>query len=203
MRVAVIFFSGQKREKLMQLGQGGRAGHRKAGKPGRHLRRPAGREVRLTIYQYIVVGAEPLGTFGGKIPETARTFLRLRRERLPGKSPTRSFRRRHSAPRKSLSALMKSMEGEGMVIKTSDILRSAMEAEEIGTAPSHQLKNERLPGARGAPSAVLIPSTERSFPSKCASPPARGPRPGERPRGPGRVSRRDSPPASRTCTGEA
>jgi hypothetical protein len=33
---------------------------------------------------------------------------------------------------KSLSALMKTMEGEGMVIKTSDILRSPTEAEEIG-----------------------------------------------------------------------
>jgi hypothetical protein len=33
---------------------------------------------------------------------------------------------------KSLAALMKCMEGEGMLIKTSDILRSPAEAEEIG-----------------------------------------------------------------------
>ena len=32
----------------------------------------------------------------------------------------------------SLAALMKCMEGEGMLIKTSDILRSPAEAEEIG-----------------------------------------------------------------------
>jgi menaquinone-dependent protoporphyrinogen IX oxidase len=87
--------------------------------------------VKLTIYQYIVVGAEPLGTFGGKIPETARTFLAAS-GMIAGKKSYAFVPKATFGAAKSLSALMKSMEGEGMVIKTSDILRSAMEAEEIG-----------------------------------------------------------------------
>ncbi len=77
------------------------------------------------------MGAEAVGTFGGKIPETVRTFL-ASAGTVAGKNPMPSCRRRPFGAAKSLAALMKCMEGEGMVIKTSDILRSPTEAEEIG-----------------------------------------------------------------------
>jgi hypothetical protein len=87
--------------------------------------------VRLTIYQYAVLGAEPTGTFGGKIPDSVRTFLAA----AGAVAGRRSYAFVSKAPfgaAKSLAALMKCMESEGMMIKTSDILRSPTEAEEIG-----------------------------------------------------------------------
>jgi hypothetical protein len=131
MRVAVIFFSGQKRDKLLGLAK---AVARGIEKQGNHVDTYDGQKdggVRLTSYQYIVIGAEPLGTFGGKIPDTARTFL-ASAGMVAGKKSYAFVPKATFGAAKSLAALMKSMEGEGMVIKTSDILRSATEAEEIG-----------------------------------------------------------------------
>jgi hypothetical protein len=87
--------------------------------------------VKLTIYQYVVVGAEPVGTFGGGIPESTRTFL-ASSGIVAGKRSYAFVPKTTFGAGKSLSALMKCMEGEGMLIKTSDILRSPAEAEEIG-----------------------------------------------------------------------
>jgi flavorubredoxin len=86
---------------------------------------------KLTIYQYIVVGAEPVGTLGGKIPDSVKTFLAAAGA-VAGKKSYAFVSRATFGAGKSLTALMKCMEGEGMLIKTSDILRSPAEAEEIG-----------------------------------------------------------------------
>jgi flavorubredoxin len=86
---------------------------------------------RLTIYQYIVIGAEPQGTLGGKIPDAVKTFLSAAGA-LTGKKSYAFVSRARFGAGKSLAALMKCMEGEGMLIKTSDVLRSQTEAEEIG-----------------------------------------------------------------------
>jgi hypothetical protein len=87
--------------------------------------------VKLTIYQYIVVGVEPEGTFGGKIPGPVRTFLASSGV-VSGKRSYAFVPKAAFGAAKSLAALMKCMEGEGMLIKTSDILRSPAEGEEIG-----------------------------------------------------------------------
>ncbi len=86
---------------------------------------------KLTIYQYIVVGAEPVGTLGGKIPDSVKTFL-SGAGAVTGKKSYAFVSKATFGAGKSLAALMKCMEGEGMLIKTSDILRSPAEAEEIG-----------------------------------------------------------------------
>jgi menaquinone-dependent protoporphyrinogen IX oxidase len=131
MRVAVIFFSGRNRDKLMGLAKALARGIEKQGNQVDTFDGQRDANVKLTIYQYIVVGAEPLGTFGGKIPESARTFLAAS-GMIAGKKSYAFVPKSTFGAAKSLSALMKSMEGEGMVIKTSDILRSPVEAEEIG-----------------------------------------------------------------------
>jgi len=86
---------------------------------------------KLTIYQYVVVGADSVSTFGGKLPEQVNTFLASAGV-VSGKKcfafvPTSSF-----GSAKALARLMKTMEGEGMFLKNSEIIRSAEEAEEIG-----------------------------------------------------------------------
>jgi hypothetical protein len=86
---------------------------------------------KLTIYQYIVVGAEPSGSLGGKVPDSVKTFL-AGAGAVTGKKSYAFVAKATFGAGKSLSVLMKIMEGEGMLIKTSDILRSPAEAEEIG-----------------------------------------------------------------------
>jgi hypothetical protein len=87
--------------------------------------------VKLTMYQYVVLGAEPIGSFGGKIPDSVRTFL-ASAGTAAGKRSYAFVPKATFGAAKSLAALMKCMEGEGMLIKSSDILRSPAEAEEIG-----------------------------------------------------------------------
>lgn len=131
MRVAVVFFYGQNRDKLMGLAK---AIARGVGNQGNQVDTFEGvrdGNVKLSIYQYVVLGAEPIGTFGGKIPESVRTFL-ASSGAVSGKRSYAFVSKATFGAAKSLSALMKCMEGEGMLIKSSDILRSPAEAEEIG-----------------------------------------------------------------------
>lgn len=87
--------------------------------------------VRLTIYQYVAIGAEALGGFGGNIPETVKTFLAAAGV-VSGRKSYAFVEKSTFGAAKALSRLMKCMEGEGMFLKNSDILRSPTEAEEIG-----------------------------------------------------------------------
>jgi hypothetical protein len=87
--------------------------------------------VKLTIYQYVALGAEPAGTFGGKIPDTVKPFLAaagsVAGRRCYAFVPSSRF-----GAEKSLAALMAGMEAEGMMLRSSSVFRSAVEAEETG-----------------------------------------------------------------------
>ena len=131
MRVAVVFFSGRNRDGLMKLSQAVARGIEKQGNQVDTFDGARDPNVKLTIYQYVVVGAEPVGTFGGKLPETVKTFL-AGSGAIAGRKSYAFVSKARFGAAKSLTALMKIMEGEGMLIKTSDILRSPTEAEEIG-----------------------------------------------------------------------
>jgi hypothetical protein len=131
MRVAVVFFSGKNREKLMGLAKALARGIEKQGNHVDTFDGDKDSNVKLTIYQYVVLGAEPVGTFGGKISDSVRTFL-AGSGAVTGKKSYAFVPKATFGAAKSLSALMKSMEGEGMLIKSSDIVRSPTEAEEIG-----------------------------------------------------------------------
>ncbi len=131
MRVAVVFFSGRNREKLMALAKAIARGIEKQGNHVDTFDGDRDPNVKLTISQYVVLGAEPIGTFGGKVSDSVRTFL-AGSGAVTGKKCYAFVPKVTFGAAKSLAALMKSMEGEGMMIKSSDILRSATEAEEIG-----------------------------------------------------------------------
>ncbi len=131
MRVAVVFFSGRNREKLRDLATGLARGIEKQGNQVDVFDGARDSNVKLTIYQYIAVGAEPLGSFGGKIPETVRTFLAASGV-VTGKKSYAFVSKATFGAAKSLASLMRNMEGEGMFLKSSDVLRSPVEAEEIG-----------------------------------------------------------------------
>jgi hypothetical protein len=87
--------------------------------------------LKLTMYQYLALGAEPAGSFGGKIPEAVQTYL-AGAGMVSGRKSYAFVPKAGFGAAKALASLMKLMEGEGMFLKSSDILRSPVEAEEIG-----------------------------------------------------------------------
>jgi len=131
MRVAVVFFSGRNRDLVMNLSKAVARGIEQQGNQVDTFDGVRDPNVKLTIYQYVVIGTEPIGTFGGKIPETIKPFLATSGN-VAGRKCYAFVTKSTFGAAKSLAALMKTMEGEGMVLKTSDILRSPAEAEEIG-----------------------------------------------------------------------
>ena len=131
MRVAVVFFSGRNREKLMNLAKSLARGIEKQGNQVDIYDGARDANVKLTICQYIAIGAEPTSTFGGRIPDSVKNFLASSGVVSGKRSYAFVTQSPFGAP-KALTSLMKCMEGEGMLLKSSDILRSVVEAEEIG-----------------------------------------------------------------------
>jgi len=131
MSVAVVYFAGKRRERLREvcraLAKGVEAqGHRADVVDGDH-----DVNTKLTIYQYVVVGSEAVTTFGGKIPEKVGAFLGGAGQVTGKRSFAFVLKSFISAPR-ALARLMQAMEKEGMYLKNSMVMNSAVEAEEVG-----------------------------------------------------------------------
>ncbi len=131
MRVAVVFFSGRNREKIRDLAKGLARGMERQGNQVDVFDGDRDANVKLTIYQYIAIGMEPSGQFAGKVSDSVRSFL-AGSGVVSGKKSYAFVSRATFGTAKSLTNLMRSMEGEGMFLRNSDVLRSAVEAEEIG-----------------------------------------------------------------------
>jgi len=131
MRAAVIFFSSASRQRILALAKSLSQG---IGEQGHHVDLIDGdRDVnaKLTSYQYLAIGAEPLSGFGGKLPDKVPQFL-ASSGMVSGKHSFAFVSKASFGSMKALSRLMKSMEKEGMLIKNSSILSSPQEAQEIG-----------------------------------------------------------------------
>jgi menaquinone-dependent protoporphyrinogen IX oxidase len=131
MRAAVVFFSGRNRDRMMGLAKALARGIEKQGHTVDTFDGAKDLNIKLTIYQYIAIGAEVLGGFGGKIPDTVKNFLAAAGI-VSGRKSYAFIAKSTFGAAKALARLMKCMEGEGMFLKNSDILRSPTEAEEIG-----------------------------------------------------------------------
>jgi hypothetical protein len=131
MRVAVVFFSGRNRDRMMGLAKALGRGIEKQGNIVDVFEGARDLNVKLTTYQYVVIGAEPGGGLKGRIPESVKTFLAAAGIVAGRKSYAFVSKSTFGAAR-ALAGLMKCMEGEGMFLKNSDILRSPTEAEEVG-----------------------------------------------------------------------
>lgn len=85
----------------------------------------------VSYYDYLIVGAEGTTTFGGKIPTTVRNFLD-RSGAISGKRCMAFVTKAGIRSTKTLQALMKIMESQGMYLKTSDIITKEDQAIAIG-----------------------------------------------------------------------
>jgi hypothetical protein len=131
MRVAVVFFSGRNRDGMMALARALGKGIEKQGHIVDVFDGVRDTSVKLTIYQYVAVGVEPAGTLGGRLPEAVKPYL-AGAGAVAGRKCYAFVSKAAFGAAKSLAALMKCMEVEGMFLRNSDILRSPTEAEEIG-----------------------------------------------------------------------
>ncbi len=86
---------------------------------------------KLSFYDYIVVGCNTTSGLGGKIPEVVRTTL-SRAGQISGKRCFAFVVKGGLRSQKTLSLLMKAMEGEGMYLKFSDVLKKPDVAYALG-----------------------------------------------------------------------
>ena len=86
---------------------------------------------KLTGFEYILIGTAPISFFTGKISERISTYLK-NSGMLTGKRSYAFIRKKGLASSKALRSLMKEMEKEGMMLKISDVIFSAEEAEAVG-----------------------------------------------------------------------
>lgn len=85
----------------------------------------------VSFYDYIVIGSEATTTWGGKIPASLPNFLRTAGT-LSGKRCMAFVTKGGIRSMKTLQALMKMMESEGMFLKKSEIIKSADFARMVG-----------------------------------------------------------------------
>lgn len=86
---------------------------------------------KVSFYDYIVIGTESTSFFGAKLPPAIRQFLKSAGT-LSGKRCMAFARKSGFRSQKTVQLLMKSMEGEGMYLRSSEVLTKTDMAYSIG-----------------------------------------------------------------------
>ncbi|MDR2149270.1 MAG: hypothetical protein LBO67_00285 [Spirochaetaceae bacterium] len=86
---------------------------------------------RLPGYEYLVVVAEQVSLFGGKMPEPLAQVLAVG-SGLGGKKSAAFLKKTSPFTTKALANLMRTMEKEGMLINWSEVLLNDDQAQAIG-----------------------------------------------------------------------
>jgi hypothetical protein len=86
---------------------------------------------RLPAFDYIIVTAEQTGLFGGRLPDVLSRILRGPAS-LSGKKSAAFLKKTGPFTGKALANLMRAMEQEGMLVNWSEIILSALHAQELG-----------------------------------------------------------------------
>jgi menaquinone-dependent protoporphyrinogen IX oxidase len=131
MRAVVVFFAGSSRDKILSLARALARGMEGQGHQVDIVDGDHDVNAKMTVYQYVAVGAEPLSSWSSKISDRVGQFLGSA-GMVAGKRSFAFVAKNFFGCSKALSRLMKSMEKEGMFLKFSSVLSSPQEAEEIG-----------------------------------------------------------------------
>ncbi len=87
-------------------------------------------DTRLTIYDYVVIGSEPVSFFSAKVPELLSRFLE-QAGTVSGKR-CMAFVTGGLRKNRTLLNLMKKMESEGMILKFSEVIQKPDAAAAVG-----------------------------------------------------------------------
>lgn len=128
MRVAVVFFGGTSREKVVDIANGLVHGLEKEGHHVDLIDAERDVNTKLTGYEYIAIGAPGVSFFGGKVPSSVSEYL-SKAGMIGGKKSFAFTINKPFGSMKVLRSLMGIMEHEGMFIRYSEVLRSRSEAE--------------------------------------------------------------------------
>lgn len=131
MRVGVVFFAERNKAKLKEISRGLAAGIESQGHRVEIIDAFADSDSRLSLYDYLAVGAESLSFFRGKISQKIPQFL-ANAGTSSGKRCFAFILTHPVSANRALGRLMKAMEHEGMYLKFSDILSSKEQAEAVG-----------------------------------------------------------------------
>lgn len=131
MRAAVVFFAGSGRDRILSLARALARGMEAQGHQVDVVDGDRDVNAKITIHQYVAVGAEPVAGWGGKISDRVGQFLSSA-GMVAGKRSFAFVPGKLVGAGRALTRLMKSMEKEGMYLKFSSVLGSAQEAEEVG-----------------------------------------------------------------------
>ncbi len=131
MKIAVVFFAGGQRSKLIEVSKGLVKGIEAQGHQVDLIDGDRDVNTKLTIYGYIAIGSSTTSIIGGKIPDTANRFLS--NSGIVAGKRCFAFTIKHGLrTSKTLKTLMDVMEHEGMFLKFSEIISSDAEAEAVG-----------------------------------------------------------------------
>ncbi len=132
MRIAVVYFSDRTNGNILALARGLADGLETRGHQVDVINGDADVNLKLTTYRYIVVGAPAANFWGGAISSKVAGFL-ASCGTVSGKRSFAFIKKGIFRNQKTLLALMKTMEHEGMFVKNSDIIASSESAKIIGS----------------------------------------------------------------------
>jgi len=132
MRVGILLIPGTAdRKQLMNIASGLSKGLESQGHNADIIDSSLDNDIRLTVYQYLIVGAYAGGVFKGKISQQVPSILK-NSGTISGKRCYAFVPKRITGAQGSLNKLMTEMEKQGLMLKLSDIINSHEEAQEIG-----------------------------------------------------------------------
>ncbi|TVR01853.1 MAG: hypothetical protein EA403_10050 [Spirochaetaceae bacterium] len=131
MRIALVFFPGKNRNRIVSTCKSLAAGIESQGHSVDLIDGSRDVNTKLSIYQYIVVGTEQTSLFGGKVSPKVSEFLKSA-GMVTGKKCFAFVLRKPIGAPKALARLMKTMEAEGMFLREQAVISSPGEAEAFG-----------------------------------------------------------------------
>ena len=130
MRVAVVYFE-KEAGKLAQTAEALAHGIGEQGHDVKVINGVLDSNVKLTMYEYIAIGTNPLSPFSKKLDESLKTFVK-NAGTVSGKRCYAFVQKKGFRAFRVLQELMKLLEKEGIFLKTSDVINSKEEASYIG-----------------------------------------------------------------------
>lgn len=131
MRAAVVYFPGSKKKEMTEISRSLAKGIESQGFSVDLIDGERDINTKLTIYNYIAIGAVGTNLLGGKIDPAVSRFL-ANSGMVTGKRSFAFTAKKGLLTGKTLRVLMQTMEHEGMFLKLSEIFRLPEEAEATG-----------------------------------------------------------------------
>lgn len=131
MRAAVVYFPGSKKKEMTEISRSLARGIESQGVSVDLIDGERDINTKLTIYNYIALGAVGTTILGGKIDPAIARFL-SNSGMVAGKRSFAFLVKKGLRSTRTLRVLMNAMEHEGMFLKLSDVFRMPEEAEAIG-----------------------------------------------------------------------